>query len=72
VAALPDGLSRSDLLAAGAAQGHTRPAVLVALHDLELDGWLGEVDGVLRFEHPLIRDGWLAGSPDPGADDIPF
>lgn len=40
-----------------------------ALRSLELDGWLVEVDGGMRFEHPLIGDAWRALSAGDARDD---
>lgn len=80
VAAGAPGRRRLDLIASAVSAGHDRLDVLHSLTELELEGWLVEVDGEFRFEHPWIRDAWNAHSKSataPGRlpyqdDDIPF
>ncbi len=75
----PTGRRRLDLIANVTTNGRPRMQVLTALRELEQEGWLVEVDGVVRFEHPWLRDEWLRFRALPPAspsalpeDDVPF
>lgn len=75
-----EGIGRDALVAELILAGHRRGKVQEALRELELHGWLVEVDGVIRFEHPWLLDVWVSAPsllPDVGDqpdadDDIPF
>lgn len=74
-AATVDGRPRLELVAGAVSGGHARLPVLAALDTLLQEGWLVEVDGCVRLEHPWIRDAWLRHSADarqhPYQDDDP-
>lgn len=82
IGAAAEDVRRLDLIGRAVSSGMPRLPVIEELRRLELDGWVVEVDGALRFEHPLVRQEWLAGqvprsvatsSPQsPPDDDIPF
>ena len=69
---------RLELIAAGVSKHQSRLTILSALQGLESDGWLVDVDGEIRFEHPVVAEAWRARPPEspqsyeinPG--DIPF
>lgn len=74
---------RLQFIAAAVTAGLTRLDAIRGLHELELEGWLCEVDEIVRFEHPWIRDAWLKFKKDQGGrgpqsgapysdEDIPF
>lgn len=71
VAERPCGRERTDILAATVTEARSRLQVLGALRALELEGWLTSPDGPLRFEHPHVREAWLAWQAPhgPPADD---
>lgn len=79
VASGATGGPRLELIAEAVSAGHARLDVLGALEGLLQDGWLVEVDGVIRFEHPWVRDAWVRHRANPprsgppySEEDIPF
>lgn len=75
VAASTGGRRRLDLVSAAGSAGRSRIQTLEALRALELDGWLVEIDGLIRFEHPVVEEAWRLRRPPPTyspSDDIPF
>lgn len=65
IAGHPAGRRRLDLIASLVSAGLPRAGVLEALQELEGEGWVAELDGALRFEHPILRDAWLAHAEEP-------
>lgn len=73
VAAREEGVPHLELVARSVSEGWPRLAVLELIRSLQLDGSLVEVDGVVRFEHPLMREELLRPADPPAAeDDVPF
>lgn len=64
------GRRRLDLIADAVSAGFGRLLVVEALRQLELDGWLVEVDGLIRFEHPHLRETWLLVHPLNVGDEV--
>jgi predicted HTH transcriptional regulator len=65
LARAPEGLRRRALVTSVSEGGLTRTQAVDAIQRLELSGVVVEVDGLLRFEHPLARERWMkrGGAP---------
>jgi len=63
---------RLELIAEAVSGGHARLDVLSGLEGLLQDGWLVEVDGVVRFEHPWVRDAWVRHRATPPRSSLPY